>query len=566
MADERSELLTLERGTAIKSFARVPIPDGIESEIHRVLYKVSEQFGNRPVLSIFEAGKLRQITYTELREKARNLASQLTEFGVVAGDRIALFCDSSPEWGITFFACVRCGVTLVPLDTKSSQAELKVILEDVQPKLILTSDARLAELRSFSEAFALVSLDHIEKSYREYELPQHRDPSDDALIIYTSGTTGNPKGVRITYRNLLTQVQDVKLTMGVRSEDVFLSILPLNHLFELTCGFLSPLFHGAEVCYANSLIPAEIIRYLRARRASWMVTVPMFLRLLKTGIETELRKKTKFQQFMFRALFSCAAILPLELRRRAFKPIHENFGGRLKNLICGGAPPSNDVAVFFERLGFCIYQGYGLTETSPIISANMPGQSKRGTVGKPYPSVQVKILNGEILTRGPHVTPGYYKRPDLTRTAIDDEGWFHTGDLGYVDRDGFLRITGRIKEMIVLAGGKKVFPDDVETVLRRSSLVKDLCVLGTRWKEGLLAGTEQVTVVVVPTDSLRAATGDKHQEMIDELERDFVRLGRDLSAYKRPTRIEIRFEDFPRTSTRKIKLGVLNQWLEEQQD
>jgi long-chain acyl-CoA synthetase len=230
------------------------------------------------------------------------------------------------------------------------------------------------------------------------------------------------------------------------------------------------------------------------------------------------------------------------------------------------------VAAFFDRIGIPIYLGYGLTETSPVISVNTPKAHRMNSVGRPLAGVRVRILingekegEGEILTAGPHVMQGYYKREDLTEKVVDRDGWFHTGDLGRLDDDGFLYITGRIKNLIVLGSGKKVNPEEVEAVISRSALVKEVCVLGSISHGGLMRGTEEVCAVVVPAEPPVGSQSRDRYEIAEEMNEEVARLSQDLASYKRPSKIYVRFEDLPKTTTRKVKRAVVLEWLARQE-
>jgi long-chain acyl-CoA synthetase len=270
-------------------------------------------------------------------------------------------------------------------------------------------------------------------------------------------------------------------------------------------------------------------------------------------------------------MYKIAKYLPLKIRRIMFKSVIDGLGGKLECFVCGGAPLDIEVGEFFERIGIPVYQGYGLTETSPTISTNYPGHNKLGTVGLPLPSVSVKLAGndgntsgvaGEILSTGPNVMQGYYGKPEMTAEVIDECGWFHTGDIGEIDKQGYIKITGRIKNMIVLGGGKKIFPEEVEAVLEQSPLIKELCVMSLKIKSGNKAGTEEVGAVVVPTDELAKKPDDEIQKAIETEIKTLC--DANLASYKAPTVVVIHREDLPKTSTRKVKRKELEQWYEAQ--
>ncbi|MBI5308659.1 MAG: AMP-binding protein, partial [Planctomycetes bacterium] len=399
-----------------------------------------------------------------------------------------------------------------------------------------------------------------------------RDLDEIALIIYTSGTTGNPKGVMTTFGNLVFQVSSFERLMNLDSHDTFLSILPLNHLLELTEGFLGVLHAGGRICYSKSLHPQEIASIMKERKITYMITVPMFLKMLKGSIEKEIRRMKGINKKLFDVCFGLSQYMPYGVRKVLFRKIYDQFGGKLKGFISGGAPLDPEVGRFFDSVGLPVFQGYGLTETSPVIAVNWPGSNRLGSVGKSIPGAYVRILKqdesqeeGEIITKGPHVMKGYYKRSELTAEVIDDARWFHTGDLGKIDKDGFLYITGRIKNLIVLGGGKKVHPEEVEAVLSESSLIKEVCVLGKKATSGSKEGTEEVAVVVVPADSLRKKE-EKAEKIQHEIEEEIDRLSQNLAAYKRPSKIFIHMDDLPKTATRKIKRPLVLEWIKANEE
>jgi long-chain acyl-CoA synthetase len=560
--------------------------EAFASSVLTLLESKSDRFAAQPALCIKQGRKWVELSYGELSRRARRLAAYLIERGFAQGDRLAVLSESRPEWGIALFAGVRAGAVVVPLDVKLSEAELVSILTDCAPRVLCVSahyKAVARTLRSRIPSLELVAV--LEEGGGEDGMPsidqlvpremlpsRERKLDETAVIIYTSGTTGSPKGVMTTFGNLIFQVRAFERLVEIGPSDRFLSILPLNHLLELTGGFLGVLHTGGTICYTNSLHPQEIANAMHEHRITAMIGVPLFFRALKTSIENGLRHLNGLGRFFLRWANALSHVVRWSpLRRLLFFPIHRKFGGRLRAFVSGAAPLDDGVARFFHRLGLPILQGYGLTETSPVISVNTLKANRIGSVGKPLEGTEVKIdvkeerdSEGEILTRGPHVMKGYYKRPDLTEEVVDRDGWFHTGDLGRIDEDGFLYITGRIKNLIVLGGGKKVHPEEVEAVLSRSAAVKEVCVVGWVSTDGAKAGTEEVCAVIVPSDTLmRHHQG--HIGLVEQAIRDEVNhLSKDLASYKRPSRLVIRSEELPKTATRKIKRPLVVQWLDSQ--
>jgi long-chain acyl-CoA synthetase len=547
----------------------------------------SDLYGNRTAFHLYEDGRWSEMTYSELSEKVRRISDYLIEQGVERGERIAILSESRPEWALAFFAAIRSGAIAVPLDIKLTEKELASILANSEPRLLFVSSQMLKTARSLQDQLPFLievvvidqretagdyrSLDQL-RAAAAYE-GREREFDETALIVYTSGTTGAPKGVMISFRNLAYQVMNVECVMKLTSKDVLLSMLPLNHLLELTCGLLGVLYAGGAICYCHSLFPHEIAEVMREKRVTAMITVPLFLKILKGSIEKEVERTGITNRRLFRVAARVAPWTgPRFVRRLLFSKVHKQFGGRLKTFISGGAPLDPEVETFFCRLGIPIYQGYGLTETSPVISVNTPKANRPTSVGQPLDGVRVRILNdgtregeGEILTAGPHVMRGYYKRDDLTETVIDLEGWFHSGDLGRFDKDGFLYVTGRLKNLIVLGSGKKVNPEEVEAAFCGSPLVKDVCVIGRLSQNGLMRGSEEVCAVVVPAEPIVRQL-KLRSEILEVIKEELDRLSADLAPYKHPSRVYICLEDLPKTTTRKIKRAGVLEWIERQEE
>ncbi|MGA9767693.1 MAG: AMP-binding protein [Blastocatellia bacterium] len=544
----------------------------------------SDLYGDRTAFHFREDQRWKELTYSELSKKVRTLSDYLIERGLGQGDRIAIFSESRPEWAIAFFAAIRSGAVVVPLDIKLTQTELVSILTNAEPRVMFVSSQMIETVSAIKDRLPFVEeiflLDEKQTQCQTSPLDalqpaneqegRERDLEETALIVYTSGTTGAPKGVMISFHNLGYQVMNFECVMKLTSEDTLLSMLPLNHLLELTCGLLGVLYAGGSICYCQSLFPQEIAQIMREKKVTAMITVPLFLKMLKAGIEKESQRRGRIKRRMFQLLLKVSAVVRLPFaRRRLFYEIHKKFGGRFRNFISGGAPLEPETARFFDLLGMPIYQGYGLTETSPVISVNTPQHNRMGSVGRPLPGARVRIFGkdggaGEILTAGPHVMKGYYKRRDLTDEVIDDEGWFHTGDLGHLDQDGFLYVTGRIKNLIVLGSGMKVNPEEVEAIISASPEIKEVCVLGRLSSDGILRGTEEVCAVVIPAESMIQQFKER-ASLQEAIKKEVDRRALELATYKRPSKVFVRFEDLPKTSTRKIKRAVVLEMLDSEQ-
>ena len=417
---------------------------------------------------------------------------------------------------------------------------------------------------SIKYIFVIDQFSKNENTINIYDLPdkynakwRRRSSKATAMIIYTSGTTGQPKGVEISYRNITSQLEDLGFALAEILGDkkvTVLSILPMNHLFEMTVGFCTFLNYGFSVYYTQSLKPKDILGIMTEKKVEFMIVVPAFLKLLKTGIESELKNAPKITQIAFNAMYHIAKFIPFYcVKKVLFKKIHDKFGGNFIGCISGGAPLDVNVGRFFERIGIKVYQGYGLSETSPVVSVNTDKRSVLASVGRPLKHFEARIdkQSGELQLKGPSVMKGYHNQPELTAEVIDEDGWLHTGDIAKIDKDGHIYITGRIKNMIVLAGGKKVFPEEVESVLEKSEYLAECCVMGIHRSFGAKDGTEEVVAIVVPKEDLYK----KHsEEEIDKLVKNDIKLlSAQLTQYKRPSSVIIKKEPLPRTTTRKVK-------------
>ncbi|MDD3437466.1 MAG: AMP-binding protein [Candidatus Gastranaerophilales bacterium] len=509
-----------------------------------------------------------ELTFKGLGILSRRLANFLIKNGVDKGDKLTILSESMPEWGAALFASVLSGAITIPLDIKLTLFELTSILNDCQPKVLLVSNAHFDTGLKLKETIPsiekIIILD--ESGNRDYpslySIPdesatkwRHRALSKTAFIIYTSGTTGTPKGVEITFKNAMAQVDAVVQCFDIGINDKFLSILPMNHLFELTVGFLSFLSKGTSIYYSQSLKPSDLFNVIQEKQITFMIVVPAFLKLLKSSIEAEINKLSPLKKMIFNLNYKLAGFIPFyPIRKLMFLSIHKKFGGKFKGYISGGAPLDISVGKFFETVGIRVFEGYGLSEASPVVTVNTAKKCKLGSIGMPIPGVQVKVdeKTGELMVKGDNVMKGYYNRPELTAEVIDADGWLHTGDVAKIDKEGFVYITGRIKSMIVLSGGKKVFPEDLEAVFEKSPKFAEICVFGGKRSGGQKDGTEDIFVAILPTPDMVEKYPDA-KELEDEIRKEIKTLSMKLSSYKRPSNIIIVRDPLPRTATRKVK-------------
>jgi long-chain acyl-CoA synthetase len=489
-----------------------------------------------------------------LTDAAAAVARHLAALGVAPGDRVALVAPYGPRWVAAFLGVLTAGAVAVPLDPRITAPDLASRLHEVRATVALfgadTEELVREAVRHGGDGTRAVALRTAGAPPAEPPTVPRRS-ADPAVIVYTSGSTGTAKPVTMSWANLVYQVETV--TQRVTAPDsVLVSVLPAHHSFELMIGCLCPLYAGARIHYPGSMLPTDLVAAVAEQRATGLVVVPLLLVALRRRIDADLASATRAS----RAWVRMVARLPLRLRRFGLPSLHARFGGRLRHFFVGGAPLDPDLAGYFERLGIRVCQGYGMTEASPVIAVNSLTENRPGSVGRPLPDTEVRIVRGEILARGPGVTPGYWARPDLTGQAVDPHGWLHTGDRGFLDKHGYLFVAGRVKNVIVLPSGENVQPEDVEGVLDRSALIGAGCVLGLPGPHG-----EQVVAVVAPGTRADADPPDA-AEWDRALTREVRTLSARLAPHQRPSRILVWPHDLPRTASGKVSRERVRELLE----
>ena len=485
-----------------------------------------------------------ETTYAALDRRSSELASSLAAAGVLPGDRVALLAEPGADWAAAFLGILRRGAIAVPLDVKLTADELDPLCRRSRLAAAVVSPTYADRWRAW---VPVVDPSRPPAAAPPHEAAEASRPVDDpAVLVWTSGSTGEPKGVALSFANLAYVVARASAIQGTGPDARWLSVLPPNHLLELCCGLLPGLAAGSTTFVARTIVPHELASMMADCRVTQMVVVPVVLRMMKRHIESATRRPGVKGAYL-RAAGRLAAVVPsARLRRALYAPLHRRLGGRLRAFYCGGAPLDPEIASFFERLGIGVYPGYGLTETSPTVSMNSPGHNRLGSVGRPLPGTDVRIAaDGEILVHGPAVMLGYWDDDPATREAVDGEGWLRTGDLGRLDDDGYLFVTGRSKSLIVLDSGKKVQPEEVETALARSELFAEVCVLGWRESSGRNGGRagEQVCAVVVGVDPIT------EEAAADEVRR----LTTGISGFKRPTVVRVHDGELPKTAKRSLR-------------
>ncbi len=540
----------------------------VESTLAAEVLRAADAAGDRVAMQIRRGADWERVSYAALAERVRALGRALIARGVAPGDRVAILSENRPEWGIAYLGALAAGATAVPMDTHFTDREADNVLRHAGVRWALASGAQAARLLALDTPPTVISLDAeappgavaVEALLAEgraltASLPE-RGPHDPASILYTSGTTGTPKGVMLSHRNFLANTKSI-LEFGLAGpDDTLLAILPLHHSYAFTITLLMPLLGGARIVYVQTLKGPELLRAMQETGVTILVGVPQLFAMLHRALFDEVGRQGLAARVLFRGLArlseSVTASTGWNPGRLFFGQVHRKFGGKIRILASGGARLDPAIAKDFERLGLVLLEGYGLTETSPVLSFNPYARPKFGSVGLPIAGVELRILHpdaegvGEVAVRGPNVMLGYYRNPEAT-AAVLEEGWFTTGDLGYRDGDGYLFLTGRSKEVIVLSSGKNVYPEEVEEHFVQSPFIKEVCLVPA----GRRGGAEGLRALVLPDFEYFK----QHRATVSEsyIRWDMENYARLLPPHKRPTALQIVKEAFPRTRLGKIQ-------------
>ncbi len=546
-------------------------------DFRQMLRTNAEHFGDKTQYKYKENGELVSVSYNEFYENVRSFSAALVKTGL-AGKTVAVTGDTHPAWMVAFYSVVIMGGIIVPLDheldpaqaaefMKVSKCSAVVYTSAMQPNIekmlpkvdflekFIPVGAMLSgeKCMPFEEMIAIgrAAIDEGDTSFEDAEV----DLDKVAAILFTSGTTGSSKGVMLSQGNFVASANAACETTQYDTNDVFVSVLPIHHTYELTTGQIAACNCGVTVCICEGVRYAT--RCFKEYQPTGLILVPLYLETIHKKIWSEIRRKgmeKKVRAGM--AISDKMLMVGIDNREKLFGEITAVFGGRLKSVIVGGAPIDPEIVHDFYSFGIAVYQGYGITECSPLVSVNRPGKIKFKTIGQSVPGCEVRIApmadsengEGEILVRGANVMKGYYENEEATRAAFTDDGWFRTGDIGKMDKKGYITITGRLKNVIIASNGKNVFPEELEERLNRLTTVRECVVIGRDGENGETV----ITAIIVPDyDVLGEGTSDTAANLI--LKEAIAQINRTLPAYKHINRFEIRHEDFEKTLTKKIK-------------
>ncbi len=550
-----------------------------------------DRFGSRPVaLRAKRTGSWAGISYREMAGQVEDLSIGLQELGLRRGDRVAILSENRPEWAITDYACLAARCTDVPIYPTLPARQVEYILRDSAAVAVLvSSEAQLAKVMSVRDRLPalthVIALDaaatgpgvvRFDRVLAMGHAARARHPDwragalevaedDLATLIYTSGTTGDPKGVMLSHGNITSNVSTSVDLFSFTAEDECLSFLPLSHIFERMFGHYCMFHAGVVINYAQSVdtVPADMLEI----RPHLMASVPRLYEKMYTRVLDTVRTSSPLRQRIFawardvgerwaEATIAKRPVPPaLRLQRAladrlAFAKLKARTGGRIRFFISGGAPLAPEIARFFYAAGLPILEGYGLTETSPVMAVNTFQHHRLATVGRAIPGVEIRIAaDGEILTRGPNVMCGYFNKPEATAEAIDEEGWFHTGDIGVLDADGYLSITDRKKDLIVTAGGKNIAPQPIESLAKTSKFVSSAVMIGDRRPFPIMLVVPNAAQVEawarhkgLPDGDLAQMLG--HPDVRQKVEREVRATLRDLAQFEMPKKLLILATDF----------------------
>ena len=554
----------------------------IES-IQDMFLKSADKFSNKLAMEDLTNYPISKVTYSKLNEYIIKFGSSLQKLGIKPRDHIAVIGENRVQWAIAFLAGMMYDFVIVPVDKGLTHGDILNIIHESDATALIFSGSLsdfikekkniLAKVKFYismdldrkqEDFYSMLELIKSEKS-NGTNLPKI-NPDDVAEIIYTSGSLGRAKGVMLTQKNLASNLVAMRQMITIYPEDRFLGVLPIHHTYQCTCGLLCPLYSGSSVHFARSLktIPED----MAASKPTILLGAPLLYNKMYSKIIKNISAK-KTTSILFNVMMNLSDLTKRfgwkNSKKVFFGKVHRTLGGSMRLLIAGGAAPDPKVSKFFRELGFNIIQGYGLTETSPILALNKIEYFKDDAAGLPLPGVEI-IINqpdkngvGEIIARGPSVMPGYYNNPSATKETFDN-GWFKTGDLGYFDEEGFLFVCGRKKNVIIANNGENVYPEEIEDILNRNQFVLESMVYGEEDEKH----NERIVALIVPDTSAFIEYSNKNNvqinpELIDNLISQAVKeTNKQLPAFKQIRNFYIHEHELEKTTTQKVKRYAVN--------
>ena len=541
------------------------------------LVRSMKEHGSRPCLHIKRKGDYRSWSYADVHRDLNRLSSALKKQGLKKDVNAIVIGENTPEWLLAYHAIIFTGACTVPVDPNLPPSEIESIIAVTEAKVVFCSAVYLDLFRKLRQEYHCIEkIILLEPGTNEDEPRFDRfigegdenddisnaafSPDDPMVIIFTSGTTGKAKGVVLCQKNFIAVIKYGIQRMKVDNNDTVCAVLPLHHVFGFAASVVAAFGAGMDIVFVPTVKGPLILEALNDREITYLPAVPKMLQLFHDNIVTTVEKKGQLVRFLFSFMNVLSIIVGdrfgQSFKRKLFGSVHKGFGGKLRLIISGGAALGKTYWKGFRQMGFTIVEGYGLTETFGPISVCPGDQARLGSVGPVLPENEIRIVNpddngiGEVHLRGICVFKGYYRNDRLTKEVIDDDGWFNSGDLGKLDKDGFLYLAGRKKDLIVLGSGKNVYPDELENYYGQSPLIDEIGVFGIEEE-----GNETVSAIIVPDESLRRSK--KLSQATDVLQEELARLNKTLPSFRRIANFVVSYSALPRTTTRKLKKNDL---------
>ena len=546
------------------------------SDLRDLVRSNSEIYGDKPLYFYKNGETYSEYSFKRLYDETVYIGSALEKRGLMKG--VSVIGSTHPQYIATYLSTVNGGGYIVPIDPELSDEQIAYFMSHAEVQTVVYTEKMNSKMPDIEKLLQNVKLfvaiqpsadftvDErnitmemlLEEGKKAYEdgftdyVDYNIDMEKMAAVIFTSGSTGTAKGVMLSMKNLTAATNASCLSMAYDDRNTFVSVLPPHHTYEITCGHLAIMNLGAQVYINDSL--KHVMKSFNSFKPNALMLVPLFVETMHKKIWAEIKKKGIEKQVKLAIGFNNAFLFcGIDIRKKMFKEIIDSFGGNLKSIVCGGAPLSPQLIKDFYAFGITVLEGYGITECAPLVAVNSPGKVRFHSVGQPVYGCTVKIdkdendETGEILVKGENVMIGYYKNPEATKEVFTEDGWFRTGDIGYMDKYGYIYITGRKKNVIILSNGKNVFPEEIEEYLAPIDIIEECVVMARENEKGELT----ITAITVPNMALLEGKND--EEITELIKARIDAVNKKLPTYKQIHRIELRHEPFERTTSKKIQ-------------
>lgn len=548
------------------------------SDLRHLVVATAEKFGEKPLYEYLEGGERKTVSYTDFASMVASFATALDAHGL-AGGRIVMIGETHPAYLATYIATVAMNGVIIPMDKELDPEQVKAFIQHAEADAVVYTaglngrfdgeEYDFLKLRvpvtpteGYERGETCISFADMLSDGKDAMAAGNTAYADAvpemekcSILLFTSGTTGTSKGVMLSHSNIIAALNSATHTMPYDEKCTFVSVLPIHHTYEMLCGQLGVVAIGGSMLVNDSI--KHVLKNFAEYKPNTLILVPLFVETLHKRIFDEIRRRGMEKKVRFAmALAEKMLAVGIDLRKKLFSEITAAFGGNLTSIVCGGAPISPRILRDLYLFGIAVFEGYGITECSPLVAVNSSRVLRPRSVGAPVFGCEVRIdredetkETGEILVKGPNVMLGYYKNPEATAEVFTEDGFFRTGDIGYLDADNYIYITGRKKNVIILSNGKNVFPEELEEYLSAVPFIKESVVLG-RKKDGMEVA---ITAIVVPDAQHPEIEGKTPSEVYDAVKNAITAINKRVPTFKHITDIEIRNEEFPKNTSKKIK-------------